>query len=109
MITIFPWFVEAIVATSAGGFLIGLVYIIKLLVKVQRAIDHLGPSMETLYLVQTPILRTLRHQNNALREVGANGSTVKANECVDEAERIIERRHVALERGLGMAVCTGKD
>jgi hypothetical protein len=101
MTHVWPWFLEAVVATAAGGMIFGIAYIVKLLIKVQHALDHLGPSVQTLYLLQTPILRTLRHQNNALKEAGANGSTDKANACVDEAEEIIGKRHASLEMSLG--------
>lgn len=99
--SIMPWFVEAVVATLAGSSLVGLWHIIRLLVKVQRALDHLGPSMETLYTLQPYVLKTLRHQTAALREIGANGSTEKADECIDEAEKIINQRHAKLESELG--------
>jgi len=103
---IWPWFVEAIAATAAGGVLFGLLYIVKLLIKVQHALDHLGPSMQTLYLLQPPILKTLRYQNAAMREIGANGNATRADGCIDEAEEIINRRHANLEMGLGQSVKT---
>lgn len=95
------WFVEGAITAAAGGFCIGIVYIIKLLIGVKRALDHIGPSLETLYTAQPFVLKALRHQNGALREIGANGSTVHADACIDEAEQIFASRHASLEGAYG--------
>lgn len=99
---IWPWFFEAIVGIVAGALCLGMVRTIKLLARMQRALDHLGPSVETIYMLFPFIIRTLGHQNDSLKEVGANGSTDKANECISEAEKLLEKRHAALEGGLGI-------
>lgn len=94
---LWPGFLEAVIAAIASGFCFGLVYIIKLLARMQRALDHLGPSVETIYMMYPFILRTLGHQNDALKEAGANGSTDLANKCIDAAETILRERHASLE------------
>jgi len=102
MIDVLPRFIDGVVVAAAGGFFVGLVWIINLLIGVKRAVDHLGPSLETLYLVNPYVLKTLKHQNDALQELGADGSTVKANECIDAAEKLLDDRLAALERRYGM-------
>jgi predicted XRE-type DNA-binding protein len=46
-------------------------------------------NIAMLCRVQRPIIRTLRSHSYALKEAGANGSTEKALEHIDEAEDIL--------------------
>lgn len=92
---------EAIIAGVAGSLLFGIGWVIRLLLKMSRALDHLSGSTETTYRMWPFVIGALRHQNGALKEAGANGSVEKANACLDEADRILNVRHAVLEGQLG--------
>lgn len=84
----------ALVGVVVTGMAGGLVALIKMLSRVARDVAALGPSMQALYQIQPHIIRATRHQNAALKELGANGSTVKSDECLDAAESCLDRRLV---------------
>lgn len=95
---------EAIIAGVAGAILFGIGWVIRLLIKMDRALTHLAGSTETTYRIWPYITGALRHQNGALKEVGANGSVEKANACLDEVDRLLSKRHADLEGQLGTPV-----
>lgn len=92
---------EALLAGVAGSILFGIGWVIRLLIKMDRALTHLSGSTETIYRIWPFITKALRHQNGALKEAGANGSVEKANACLDEVEKILDGRHAVLEGQLG--------
>lgn len=99
-----PWtitIVETIFGGVAASLLLGIGWIIRLLLKMSRALDHLSGSTETTYRIWPFITGALRHQNWALKEAGANGSVEKANACLDEVDKILNGRHAELEGQLG--------
>ena len=82
---------DAVIVAVAGAFVSGLVYIVKLLVTISRDVKSFGPSIQALYRVQPFVLDALEYQNSALREVGANGSTIKADDAVRKGRECLER------------------
>ena len=92
-------FVQALVSGIAGMMLVGFVAIGKMLLRISRDVAHLGPSLEAVYGTLPWLVRATRHQNAALKELGANGSTVKSDNCLDEAEKTLDRRLAAREGG----------
>lgn len=92
---------DAIIGGAASALLLGIGWVIRLLIKMDRALSHLSGSTETIYRIWPFITKALRHQNGALKEAGANGSVEKANACLDEVERILDGRHAVLEGQLG--------
>ena len=85
-------FRDALIVAAAGGFFTGLVFVVKLLLKISRNVDAFGPSIQALYRVQPYVLDALEFQNAALKEIGANGSTEKANEAVRNGRAVLDRR-----------------
>lgn len=85
-------FIQAVVVAFGTMFAGGLVFIIKLLMKVSHDMKSIGPSVKTLYRIQPYLTNAIRHQNSAFRELGANGSTVKSNECLDEVDKLLNQK-----------------
>lgn len=85
-------FAEAVVAGLGGSFAFGMIWIIRMLIKIINGMKHLVPSMQTLYEIQPYLAEAIRHQNSAFKELGANGSTVKSNECLDEVDKILRSK-----------------
>ena len=92
-------FVEAIAGGLGGLVLVGFVAIGKLLLRISHDIRHLGPSLEAVYSTLPWLLRATRYQNAAMKELGANGSTIRSDECLDKAEAALDRRLAAREGG----------
>jgi len=85
-------FIEATIVATAGLLVTGLVSIAGMLTRVSRDLRSIGPSMQALYAIQPYIIKATRFQNAALKELGANGSTVRSDACLDEAEAALDRR-----------------
>ena len=85
-------FVEATIVATAGLLVTGIVSIFKMVVDMSRDVKSLKPSMTALYDIQPHIIRATRFQNAALKELGANGSTTRSDECLDVAESKLDRR-----------------
>lgn len=86
---------EAIATAAGAAILAGLVAIVRMLFDIKRNIGHLVPSMQAIYTMQPYLIKATRYQNQALKELGANGSTERSDACLDEAERQLDRRLVA--------------
>lgn len=85
-------FTEAVVAGLGGSLALGMIFVIRLLFKIGQGMKHIGPSVQTLYEIQPYLAEAIRHQNSAFKELGANGSTVKSNECLDEVDKILRSK-----------------
>jgi len=83
---------EAVVVALGGMLAVGVVSIIRLLIGIAHDMRYLVPSVKTLYTIQPYLGKALRHQNSALRELGANGSTERSNECLDDVDRILNEK-----------------
>lgn len=93
--------VEAIIGATAAILVAGAVWTVRLLLKMDRAMKHMGGSLDTIYRVFPYLLGALRHQNTAFSQLGANGAVEAANECLDEADDILRHRHADLEKSMG--------
>ncbi|MBU1080919.1 MAG: hypothetical protein KKB59_10575 [Spirochaetes bacterium] len=82
-------FIEAMIVAAAGSLIAGVIIAIKTLLTMSRDIKGFSPSLQALAAIQPLMIRATRHQNGALREIGANGATHKADECLDEAESVL--------------------
>lgn len=83
---------EAVVVALGGMLAVGVVSIIRLLIGIAHDMQFLVPSVKTLYTIQPYLGSALRHQNAALRELGANGSTERSNACLDDVDRILNEK-----------------
>jgi hypothetical protein len=84
--------ITAAIGVAVAGFGTGIVALVRLLTRISRDVASLGPSVQALYAIQPCVIKALRYQNAAFRELGANGSTDRSNECLDEAEKNLDRR-----------------
>ena len=82
-------FTEAVIAATAGIVVTGTMIAVKTLLAMRRDIVGFSPSMMALAQIQPLLIRATRHQNAALREIGANGSTTRSDSCLDEAEEVL--------------------
>lgn len=82
-------FIEAIMVAFGGALAAGIIAIIRLLSSISRDMKCVVPSVRTLYEIQPCLTNAIRHQNAAFKELGANGSTIKSDECLDEVDRIL--------------------
>lgn len=79
--------------TAAGGaVLAGSIAVVKMMMGMSRDVKSFGPSIQALYRVQPYVLDSLEYQNAALREIGANGSTEKADAAIRDGRKVLERR-----------------
>jgi hypothetical protein len=85
-------FISAVIVAVAGIFVTAVFQSVRILADMRREVKSLGPSMQALYAIQPHIIRATRFQNAALKELGANGSTIKSDECLDVAEAHLDRR-----------------
>lgn len=85
-------FMEAIVVAFGGSFTVGIIWIIKMLLRIAHDMRAMVPSMRTLYRIQPYLAEAIRFQNAALVELGANGSTEKSNACLDEVDRVLNEK-----------------
>jgi len=87
-----PTFQDAAIGAVAVSLVTGIIAVVKMLFTVSSEMRSLGPSMQAVYRIQPLLIKAQRHQNAAMRELGANGATVKADECLDEADAVLDRR-----------------
>lgn len=80
------------ITTATGAIVTGTIVAVGKLGAMMRLVESLSASVQAVYLVQPHLIRAMRHYSTALKESGANGSTEKANECLDEADRALDRR-----------------
>lgn len=85
-------FQDAAIGAVAVSLVGGIIATIKLMHTMSHEVKSLSPSMQAIYRIQPLLIKAQRHQNAAMRELGANGPTVKADECLDEADRVLDRR-----------------
>jgi hypothetical protein len=90
---------EAALVALGGGLFTGIVWIIRMLMKISALMRHMGPSVEVLYRIQPFMSRAIRHQNAALKELGADGSTDDSNACLDRVEVLLGERLADREGG----------
>ena len=81
--------IEAVIAATAGIVVTGTMIAVKTLLAMRRDIVGFSPSLKSLVEIQPLLIRATRHQNAALREIGANGSTTRSDGCLDEAEEVL--------------------
>jgi len=87
-------FVEGIIVAASAIIVAGVVLAVRTLFAMRRDIVGFTPSLQAMVEIQPLMVRATRHQNAALREIGANGSTLKADACLDDAEAVLNRRLV---------------
>ena len=85
-------FLEAVVVGLGGSLALGMIWVIKMLIRIAHDMRHLVPSVSTLYEIQPYLAQASRHQNTSLKELGANGSTDESNKCLDEVDRILRSK-----------------
>lgn len=85
-------FQDAAIGAVAVSLVAGIIAVVRTLTKMTHEFRSIGPSMQAMYRIQPLLIRAQRHQNAALRELGANGPTVKSDECLDEADALLDRR-----------------
>lgn len=83
--------VEGIIVAAAGLIVSGVAVAVRTLFAMRRDIVGFTPSLQAMVEIQPLMVRATRHQNAALREIGANGSTIKADACLDDAEAVLSR------------------
>jgi len=81
--------VEGIIVAASALIVGGVVVAVRTLFAMRRDIVGFTPSLQALARVEPLMIRATRHQNAALREIGANGSTIKADSCLDDAEAVL--------------------
>lgn len=86
--------IAALIGLVVTGLGAGIVALVRMLSRISRDVSALGPSMRAIYEMQPYMLKATRYQNAALKELGANGSTEKSNECLDAAEACLDRQLV---------------
>jgi len=84
-------FVEGIIVAASAIIVAGVVLAVRTLFAMRRDIVGFTPSLQAMVEIQPLMVRATRHQNAALREIGANGSTLKADACLDDAEAVLNR------------------
>ena len=92
------------IASKIGG-------IFKTVAEVKASVDELvvtnkaqTRNIQTLLTVDRYMIKAGRQQNMALRELGANGSVTRANECLDEADIALNQQS-AKNAGQAMGGC----
>jgi len=85
-------FLQAVVVALGTAFVTGLFLAVKLLANIAHGMKYMVPSVRTLYQIQPYLTEAIRYQNSAFKELGANGSTIKSNECLDEVDKILNKK-----------------
>jgi hypothetical protein len=85
-------FQDAAIGAVAVSLVAGIISVVRSVMAMTREVRTLGPSMQAVYRIQPLLIKAQRHQNAALRELGANGPTVLADDCLDEADKILDCR-----------------
>lgn len=83
--------IDALLGVAATTLLAALGVIIRTLFAMRRDVRGFAGPIRALVEAQPYIIKATRHQNAALKEIGANGSTTESNNCLDEADRIFDR------------------
>jgi hypothetical protein len=91
--------IGAILAASGSLIVASLVIIIKTLFAMRHDVMSFSSTVQALAESLLYLLKATRNQNAALREIGANGATEKADACIDEAETVLNRFLVAATKG----------
>jgi len=92
-------FLQGLIGAAAVTVVAGVVAIVKLmftvvskLSKMESTMRTFGASIEAIYRTVPWLIKSSRHVNVALRGIGANGSTERSDQCLDEADKTLDRR-----------------
>jgi hypothetical protein len=91
--------IGAMLAAAGSLIIVSLTIIIKTLFAMRRDVMSFSGTVQALAESLLFLLKATRNQNAALREIGANGATEKADACIDEAESVLNRYLVAATKG----------
>lgn len=92
-------FLSGVIAAAATTTVAGVLIIARTMFAMRRDVVKFSATIQAMARSQPYMLKGLRFQNEALREIGANGATEKADRCIDEAERVYDELQAALVGG----------
>ncbi|MBL8965403.1 MAG: hypothetical protein JNG85_00260 [Spirochaetaceae bacterium] len=85
-----PYFVEAAIGTASAAVVGAAIVIVRTLFAMRRDVVGYGVTIKALTLGLRHVSSATRHQNFALQDLGANGSTEKSNACLDKADAVFD-------------------
>ena len=92
-------FADGLVAAFAGLIAAGFFTVIRMLFAMRRDVRSFSYTIQAIAEIQPSLFKATRHQNAALREIGANGATERSDACIDEAEKTWNRLAVSKMQG----------
>lgn len=92
-------FADGLIAAFAGLTATGFFIMIRTLFAMRRDVRSFSHTIQAIAEIQPSLFKATRHQNAALREIGANGATERSDACIDEAEKTWNRLAVTKMQG----------